>query len=136
MTARCPATPGAWNASACCSIGRRPSVNDEPFARCDASVAFLRNLNDDWADLVACLHDPKAAREPHEALVRAIGYQQLTAKADDAIIARLKAFYPIPPSRALQNRVTPFGDIVAIPQRGMFTGNRGIIHNPATKTLL
>lgn len=36
----------------------------------------------------------------------------------------------------LQNRVTPFGDIVAIPQRGMFTGNRGVIHDPATKTLL
>lgn len=35
----------------------------------------------------------------------------------------------------LQNRVTPFGEIVAIPQRGMFTGNRGIIHDPATKTL-
>ena len=36
----------------------------------------------------------------------------------------------------LQNRVTPFGDIVAIEQRGMFTGNRGIIHDPATRTLL
>jgi hypothetical protein len=36
----------------------------------------------------------------------------------------------------LQNRVTPFGDIVAIPERGLFTGNRGIIHDPATKTLL
>src|SRR3954453_14274436 len=36
----------------------------------------------------------------------------------------------------LQNRVTPFGDIVAIPQRGMFTGNRGIIHDPTTRTLL
>jgi len=36
----------------------------------------------------------------------------------------------------LQNRVTPFGEIVAIPQRGMLTGNRGIIHDPATKTLL
>jgi hypothetical protein len=36
----------------------------------------------------------------------------------------------------LQNRVTPFGVIVAIPERGMFTGNRGIIHDPATKTLL
>jgi len=36
----------------------------------------------------------------------------------------------------LQNRVTPFGDIVAIEQRGLFTGNRGIIHNVATKTLL
>jgi hypothetical protein len=36
----------------------------------------------------------------------------------------------------LQNRVTPSGDIVATPHRGMFTGNRGIIHDPATKTLL
>lgn len=36
----------------------------------------------------------------------------------------------------LQNRVTPFGEIVAIDQRGLFTGNRGIIHDPATRTLL
>jgi len=36
----------------------------------------------------------------------------------------------------LQNRVTPFGDIIATAHRGMFTGNRGIIHDPATKTLL
>jgi hypothetical protein len=38
--------------------------------------------------------------------------------------------------RSLQNRVTPFGDVVAIAQRGLFIGNRGIIHDPATKTLL
>jgi hypothetical protein len=36
----------------------------------------------------------------------------------------------------LQNRVTPAGDIVATPERGTFTGNRGIIHDPSTKTLL
>jgi hypothetical protein len=36
----------------------------------------------------------------------------------------------------LQNRVIPLGEIVAISQRGMFTGNRGIIHDPVTKTLL
>jgi len=36
---------------------------------------------------------------------------------------------------SLQNRVTPSGDIIATPHRGMFTGNRGIIHDPATKTL-
>ena len=36
----------------------------------------------------------------------------------------------------LQNRVTPFGDVVAVPQRGLFTGNRGIIHDPSTRTLL
>jgi hypothetical protein len=37
---------------------------------------------------------------------------------------------------SLQNRVTPSGDIIATPHRGLFTGNRGIIHDPATRTLL
>ena len=36
----------------------------------------------------------------------------------------------------LQNRVLPSGEIVAISDRGMFVGNRGIIHSPATKKLL
>lgn len=36
----------------------------------------------------------------------------------------------------LQNRSDPFGAIVANPARGMFTGNRGIIHDPETQTLL
>jgi hypothetical protein len=36
----------------------------------------------------------------------------------------------------LQNRVDPFGDIHAVTERGLFTGNRGIIHDPATKTLV
>ncbi|RWA79490.1 hypothetical protein [Mesorhizobium sp.] len=36
----------------------------------------------------------------------------------------------------LQNRVDPFGAIHAVPERGLFMGNRGIIHDPATKTLL
>jgi hypothetical protein len=36
----------------------------------------------------------------------------------------------------LQNRVDPFGAIHAVAERGMFTGNRGIIHDPATRTLL
>jgi hypothetical protein len=36
----------------------------------------------------------------------------------------------------LQNRVTPSGEIISTPQRGLFTGNRGIIHDPATRTLL
>ena len=29
----------------------------------------------------------------------------------------------------LQNRVTPFNDVVAIPDRGMFMGNRGKLHD-------
>src|SRR5579872_3024827 len=36
----------------------------------------------------------------------------------------------------LQNRVTPIGNIIATSDRGMFTGNRGIIHDPETRTLL
>ena len=36
----------------------------------------------------------------------------------------------------LQNRVTPFGEIVADPARGLFMGNRGgQIHDPKTRTL-
>lgn len=62
-----------------------------------ASEDFLRNLDADWAGLVdqigPCRHDPKAAREPYEALVRAIAFQQLTAKAGDAMIDRLKAHF-------------------------------------------
>lgn len=38
-------------------------------------------------------------------------------------------------SMPLQNRVDPFGDIVDLPMRGLFTGNRGILHDPETKTL-
>lgn len=36
---------------------------------------------------------------------------------------------------SLQNRVTPFGEIIAVPERGLLMGNRGIIHDPATRTL-
>src|SRR5215469_17921045 len=57
--------------------------------------------------------------------------------------ANRQPIYPVTPSarmrrdrRPLQNRVTPFGDVVAISQRGHYIGNRGIIHDPATKTLL
>ena len=32
-----------------------------------------------------------------------------------------------------QNRVTPFGDIVAVPARGMFMGNRGCLHDAAER---
>jgi len=36
----------------------------------------------------------------------------------------------------LQNRVDPFGDIHAEPSRGLFTGNRGVIHDPDGRRLL
>lgn len=36
---------------------------------------------------------------------------------------------------ALQNRADPFGTLHAVSHRGMFTGNRGVIHDPETKRL-
>jgi len=32
-----------------------------------------------------------------------------------------------------QNRVTPFGEIIATPERGTFMGNRGVLHNEEGK---
>lgn len=37
---------------------------------------------------------------------------------------------------ALQNRVDVFGALHAVSDRGTFTGNRGVIHDPATRMLL
>ena len=53
-----------------------------------------------------------------------------------ALITGLPALIFISAQMPLQNRVTPFGDIVAIPERGLMLGNRGIIHDPASRRLL
>ncbi|WP_038738917.1 DNA-3-methyladenine glycosylase family protein [Burkholderia pseudomallei] len=62
------------------------------------AAKFLSELDEDWARHIAaigpCRHEAKPAREPYEALVRAIAYQQLHAKAGDAILGRLVALYP------------------------------------------
>nr|WP_279343617.1 DNA-3-methyladenine glycosylase [Variovorax terrae] len=62
------------------------------------AAQFLSELDGDWARHIAaigpCRHEAKPAREPYEALVRAIAYQQLHAKAGDAILGRLLALYP------------------------------------------
>jgi len=62
------------------------------------AAKFLSTLDEDWARHIAaigpCRHEAKPAREPYEALVRAIAYQQLHAKAGDAILGRLLALYP------------------------------------------
>ncbi|WP_353151975.1 DNA-3-methyladenine glycosylase [Pollutimonas bauzanensis] len=59
---------------------------------------YLSGLDADWACHITatgpCSHEAKPAREPYEALVRAIAYQQLHAKAGDAILGRLLALYP------------------------------------------
>lgn len=59
---------------------------------------FLACVDGDWARHVqaigTCRHEGKPAREPYEALARAIAYQQLHAKAGDAILSRFLALYP------------------------------------------
>ena len=62
------------------------------------AATFLATLDEDWARHIAaigpCRHTAKPAREPYEALIRAIAYQQLHAKAGDAILGRFLALYP------------------------------------------
>jgi len=68
-----------------------------PLAFTDAS-RFLAAQDADWArhiDAIGpCRHQSHPQREPYEALVRAVAYQQLHARAGDAILARLLALYP------------------------------------------
>lgn len=58
---------------------------------------FLAALDADWQRHIAaigpCLHQPHPARDPYESLVRAIAYQQLHAKAGDAIVGRLVGLF-------------------------------------------
>ncbi|MGZ8258649.1 MAG: DNA-3-methyladenine glycosylase family protein [Methylotenera sp.] len=62
-----------------------------------SATDFLSHLDADWARLIEtvgpCTFEPKPAREPYEALIRAVAYQQLHAKAGDAIISRLLHLY-------------------------------------------
>lgn len=59
--------------------------------------AFLAAIDPDWQRHIRavgpCLHQPHPARDPYESLVRAIAYQQLHAKAGDAILGRLVGLF-------------------------------------------
>ena len=62
-----------------------------------SATDHLSSIDEDWARLVAlagpCLHQPKPGREPYESLIRAVAYQQLHARAADAIVARFLDLY-------------------------------------------
>ena len=64
----------------------------------DSAASFLQALDPDWARHIAtigpCMHRATPGREPYEALVRAIAYQQLHARAAEAILGRMLALYP------------------------------------------
>jgi len=67
----------------------------EPFA---AAIAHLSYSDPDWARLIKqigpCGLQSKSEREPYEALIRAVAYQQLHGRAAAAITARFLALYP------------------------------------------
>jgi len=68
-----------------------------PEAYCEATE-YLAALDPGWSRHIAaigpCLHQATPGREPYEALVRAIAYQQLHARAAEAILGRLLALFP------------------------------------------
>lgn len=80
----------------------------------DRARQFLAALDDDWARHVAaigpCLPEPKPTRDPYEALVRAIAYQQLHVRAGDAIVGRLLALFPGQPFPSATQLLASDGD--------------------------
>ena len=58
---------------------------------------FLRAIDADWSQLIdhvgACKFSTKSERDPYEALIRAVAYQQLSTKAGDAILKKLILHY-------------------------------------------
>lgn len=71
------------------------SAAKEAFVR---SGEWLAQLDGDWAQLVAhvgpCIIELEPQREPWEALVRSVAYQQLHGRAAEAIVGRLLALFP------------------------------------------
>lgn len=63
-----------------------------------AGARFLAGLDDDWARHIhatgACTLATFPAREPWEALARAVAHQQLHGRAAEAILGRLIALWP------------------------------------------
>ena len=62
-----------------------------------AASEFLSRLDVDWRALVksvgTCHLGPKRGYEPYEALIKAVAYQQLHAKAAEAILGRMLGLY-------------------------------------------
>ncbi len=59
---------------------------------------MLKAIDRRWELLInhvgPCLHPVTAAQDPFQALIKAVAYQQLHAKAGDAMMMRLRALFP------------------------------------------
>ncbi len=99
------------------------------------ATAFLSAIDNDWAWLIkhvgACDFEAKPEREPYEALVRAVAYQQLNTKAGDAILSKfIQHFgrFPVPEQILAAN----FDDLRAVG----FSGRKiETLHGIASATL-
>lgn len=62
------------------------------------AAAHLSQQDAAWSAHIAavgpCLHRPLPTRDPYQALIRAVAYQQLHARAAEAILGRFLALYP------------------------------------------
>ncbi len=81
------------------------------------ATEFLGTIDSDWAWLInsvgACKFEAKPEREPYEALVRAVAYQQLSTKAGDAILGKfIRHFGKFPAPEQLI--ATDFDDLRAV----------------------
>ena len=80
------------------------------------AAEFLSAIDADWANLIhtvgACQFAPKVERNPYEALVRAVAYQQLHTKAGDAIIGKFINYFSQFPTPE-QLLAVPFDDLRA-----------------------
>lgn len=101
------------------------------------AASHLSLIDEDWSRLIKsvgpCMHRPEPTREPYEALVRAVAYQQLHARTADAIIGRFLGLYPEDAfPRPSQILATPFE---ALRSSGFSTRKISTIRNIAEGTL-
>lgn len=73
-------------------------MSDPNTVETDPAIVYLSAQDDDLARIISqigpCDLQPKAQREPYEGLIRSIAYQQLHARAAEAIFSRFLALYP------------------------------------------
>ena len=76
----------------------RLHAKQDTSSRYHQAEQFLAALDEDWQALVKqigpCIHQPRPERDPYEALVRSVVYQQLHTRAADRILQRLIDLYP------------------------------------------
>ncbi len=62
------------------------------------AIEVLKAVDGRWRSLIEhvgpCLHPVTAAQDPFQALVKGVAYQQLHARAGDAMVMRLRALFP------------------------------------------